>query len=371
MKYAIAFLLSLLFVANARALITFSLGNDPVQDADWPAGAVAVANLKTRGGHWDGPPLGGGHSHFEYKGTTKDLQEALDAFAKVRWPELRLVIHTGPNLESFIYGKDQDKDAPGPDWTFAVWNPRSFYEVGERSGRSAARGLAAERAGRTIEPPTMDVYVTPRIDWKQITIPKNLKVTDERATSHGYTAAEGSVCRGDIYDMVDSKPVAGATFTLLKHNGKEWAPVLTARSDADGHFELKNIPPDRYIVSVSSPDHAYRSIGFGAIAADTLKEYVVMLAPPARVSGVVKDESGKPLAGVKVSSEGTIAVDGSGYAMDKRIEATTDADGRFEMTGLPAGTVSFSTHAPGAPRVDTTPYYPAPAENLELRAMTK
>ena len=41
------------------ALIMTGKG-EPVTDAGWPAGALAVANLKSRLGWWEGPPFGGG-----------------------------------------------------------------------------------------------------------------------------------------------------------------------------------------------------------------------------------------------------------------------------------------------------------------------
>jgi hypothetical protein len=373
MKHVLSVLVVLCVVASrADALIEFSLGNDPVNDADWPAGSVAMANLKTRGGWWNGPPLGGGHSTFEYQGDARAMQEAIDVFAKIKWPELRLIIHGGAHDRSFIFPKEKHKDRPGPDWSFAVWHPGSFYDIGSRtSRRAAARAIAADRAGRTIEPPTMEVYLSGRIDWNQIKLPGNLNVIDERATANGYAPADGSVVRGQAYDMVDSKPVADAEFRLSTYVGQAWTPKFTARTDADGRFEIKNIPPGHYSVTVVSADHASRTVGDAAILGDTLKEYVVMLAPPARVAGVVKDESGKPIAGAKVSSESTVAVDGAGYTLDKRLEATTDENGRFEMTGLPAGTVTFSVHAPGSPRVDGTGKYTAPSENIELRAVTK
>lgn len=370
MKHVLPILVVLCVGATrAGALIEFSLGNDPVDDSDWPAGSVTIANLKTRGGHWNGPPLGGGHSTFEYKGTTRELQVAIDVFSKIRWPELRLVVHGGPNRRSFIYPEKNYADAPGPDWTFAVWNPTSYYEVERHTGRrAAARAVAADRVGRIVEPPTMEVYVTPRIDWKQVRIPKNLNVIDTRASANGYPRVDGSVVRGRVYDMVDSKPVAGAEVRLLKHDGKGWSPALTGRSDADGRFEIRQVPADHYGITVASAGHASRTVDWAVVGADTLKEYVVMLAPPARVAGVVKDEAGNAIDGAKVWSESTVAVDGTGYTLEKRIEATTDADGRFEMTGLPAGTVTFSVHAPGSPRVDGTDAHPAPSENIELRA---
>ena len=47
-------------VTPASALILVGRGNAPVTDQNWRAGALDVANLKTRVGWWEGPPFGGG-----------------------------------------------------------------------------------------------------------------------------------------------------------------------------------------------------------------------------------------------------------------------------------------------------------------------
>src|SRR5690242_17725268 len=58
-------LLCLLLIAPAHALILVQKGNAPTQDHDWPAGSLALANLKQRAGYWEGPPFGGGRYVFE------------------------------------------------------------------------------------------------------------------------------------------------------------------------------------------------------------------------------------------------------------------------------------------------------------------
>jgi hypothetical protein len=60
----------LLLPLAAAALMMTGPGNDPVQDAGWPEGALAVANLDCRVGWWEGPPFGGGEWQFQYRGDT-------------------------------------------------------------------------------------------------------------------------------------------------------------------------------------------------------------------------------------------------------------------------------------------------------------
>ncbi|HEV8379158.1 MAG TPA: hypothetical protein VGP99_09940, partial [Tepidisphaeraceae bacterium] len=125
MKPLLGILLSLILVTSVHALIMVHKGNDPTEDHDWPAGALDVANLKTRAGFWEGPPYGGGRYVFEYQGDNKALQEAIDLFAKIKWPQLRVIVHDGQNKGFFFNDKDKP-EAPGMDWSFTVWTPANF-----------------------------------------------------------------------------------------------------------------------------------------------------------------------------------------------------------------------------------------------------
>src|SRR3954465_3440382 len=61
-------------------------GKDPVSDANWPEGALGVANHPSRQSWYEGPPFGGGQWVFMYKGDTKAFQEVLGKFAAIRAP---------------------------------------------------------------------------------------------------------------------------------------------------------------------------------------------------------------------------------------------------------------------------------------------
>jgi hypothetical protein len=360
MKPLLGILLSLILVTSVHALIMVHKGNDPTEDHDWPAGALDVANLKTRAGFWEGPPYGGGRYVFEYQGDNKALQEAIDLFAKIKWPQLRVIVHDGQNKGFFFNDKDKP-EAPGMDWSFTVWTPANFQHL--YGGGNIAIISAADPSGnlgKAIEPPTIDVYLgAGRIDWKQIKIHPNLNVTDERATANGYAPADGSVCRGQVLDMASAKPIAGATVSL--------GDAAIGKTGADGKFELKNVPPGNYSLVVSFPGRASRVVGYASFGKDTLKQFTAQLAPAARVSGIVKDTSGKPVPGATVRADGIVALDGSGYILPDRKEVTADAQGKFEITGLPAGTLHFYTYAKNFAPLDILTEHKAPADNLELR----
>src|SRR5437764_1236577 len=95
-------LLILLLCAVAQALILVGRGNDPVQDHNWPAGSLELANLKSRVGWYEGPPFGGGQHCFLYRGDHNALQQAIDLFARIGAPQLEVVVHEGPSSSAFL-----------------------------------------------------------------------------------------------------------------------------------------------------------------------------------------------------------------------------------------------------------------------------
>ncbi|HEX8913799.1 MAG TPA: hypothetical protein VF796_15735, partial [Humisphaera sp.] len=205
----LAFVLVVLLAATAaHALIAVGRGNDPVPDRNWPAGSVAVANLKTRFGWWEGPPFGGGQTQFVYRGDTAAFQAALDAFAAVRAPRLELVVHEGPTHSPFFAdgdpAKPEAKAASRVDWSFTVWDPRSFHQLyNNPTSVFSARDPSGAFRG-DVDPPRLDVYVggAPAgqgVEWAKVRVPANLAVTDERASANGYAVASGSVVKGEAY----------------------------------------------------------------------------------------------------------------------------------------------------------------------------
>ena len=151
MKLLLGILLSFILVSSIHALIIVQKGNDPTADHDWPAGSLDLANLKTRAGYWEGPPYGGGRYVFEYAGDNKALQEAIDLFAKIKWPEC-VIVHDGQN-RGFFFSDEKNKDRPGMDWSFTVWTPANFRHL--YGGGNTAIISAADPSGnlgKAIEP---------------------------------------------------------------------------------------------------------------------------------------------------------------------------------------------------------------------------
>src|SRR5262245_44747875 len=110
------FVIAIALAPSAQALILVGHGNQPVHDPGWPEGALAVANLQSRVGYWEGPPFGGGQWQFLYRGDAEVLAQALEKFAAIRAPELELVLHDGPHENQFLKNNRDSNANTRVDW---------------------------------------------------------------------------------------------------------------------------------------------------------------------------------------------------------------------------------------------------------------
>jgi hypothetical protein len=140
--------------------------------------------------------------------------------------------------------------------------------------------------------------------------------------------------------VVDQQGNPVAQVTIMDEDGR------TTLTDESGTYLLENIPEGRYTIRPSkagyifSPESLSGSVPPNATGQNFTALTVVILTPTATstqpipptysVSGLVKDSQGSPLAGI------TVKEDGNKYITQ------TDANGQFELKGLPAGTYAFS-----------------------------
>ena len=121
----------------ASALILTGTGNGPVRDPGWPKGASELANLKSRAGWFEGPPFGGGDWTFLYRGGAVELQEAVDALAKIESKE-----RVGGHQRGRAHERDlRDSATNDPlryDWSFEVSVPCVIGRTCSRNGRASS-----------------------------------------------------------------------------------------------------------------------------------------------------------------------------------------------------------------------------------------
>ncbi len=365
-----AIALSLLLINTAAALITFGRGNDPVRDDNWPAGTLEVANLKTRAGRYEGPPFGGGEETFLYRGDAAAFQSALDTFAKIKCPELRLTIHDGgPAKSSFLKDEKDPKSDAHYDWSFTVWNPQSWNHLYNSPDGYIDAEDPSDGFHSPVAPPRIDVYVAGDkggLDFSKVKVPVNVVVNDERADRAGFAGGSAVVC--DVYNQITSKPVAHAKVALSTQKAyNEWIPTTDAETDAAGHVEMLKAPVGRFGVMVSCPEYASRVIGRAELRGNTLKRFAAQLAPAVTARGIVIDTAGKPVSGATVRADSLIGPDGRGYIVPNKGETKTDEQGRFEITGLPSGHTSLYVSANHFAMLGAFKLQELPADAVVLR----
>lgn len=130
----------------------------------------------------------------------------------------------------------------------------------------------------------------------------------------------------------------------MQSAGLDFAPMISAmisqtRSDESGRFELRGIARGRYSIVARADDGREGETPVQIADAD-VADLVIRLAERARVSGIVVDAAGAPLANARVSI--TPKKQAESFKLGARMigegGALTHRDGRFEERGLPPGT---------------------------------
>ncbi|MFZ2492250.1 MAG: carboxypeptidase regulatory-like domain-containing protein [Thermoanaerobaculia bacterium] len=128
----------------------------------------------------------------------------------------------------------------------------------------------------------------------------------------------GRLVKGRVVDA-DGKPAARAKVKIDE--------LQTTTTAADGTFTLPHVSKDAMVIEASAP---------GAMVVDGLAggEPLIRMQPAARVRGTVRDESGKPLAGIR------LAMFGNGFGGG---ELVTGGDGGFSVPAVPKGEFALTS----------------------------
>jgi hypothetical protein len=128
------------------------------------------------------------------------------------------------------------------------------------------------------------------------------------------------VVSGKIATATDEKPVAGMQVRLQMYGGE----LLATETDAGGGFSVRCFPGTYYIVAVGNDRFATASSAARSmtVAEDADPAPLLLKAVPAvTIQGQVVDQSGKPVEGATISSQGGTT-------------ATSGAEGAFTLKGV-------------------------------------
>lgn len=148
------------------------------------------------------------------------------------------------------------------------------------------------------------------------------------AAAAGEPASPLARITGVVQNADDATPVQGAAVQLWSGATVKVAETTSA---ADGRFELTTDRTKSLRLLVRSKalsplarDFAYTYVK--PVAGQTVSVPAIRMVPAAGVSGVVRDaDTGKAIAGARV------------YALDGMVDVQSDAEGRYELAGLPVG----------------------------------
>ncbi len=354
---------------TASALIFGGEGNDPLNDPGWPVGAAAVFNVTERVAYWEGPPLGGGEHHAECRGDAAAFNRVLQDFANISATTKRIVVHDGVGNSVWlnINNEPDKREAAKIDWSFTVWVPESFNRI-KAFPPDLRPSLDAAADGTPI--PRIDVYTGGRINWDDVEVPEGIDVVDHRLVAHGFTPEDGTVLEGTITDLESGAPLAAEvqlqSIESQDSGGYKYTTVRSMQTDADGHWVIKNTPAGWYQLVALADGYAARILGYGRYDGQPLWEaHSGGLAPASSVSGRVIDDVGQPLPAVEVRLD-NVAVGDVAYNSAGDVTVVTGDDGRFEITGVPAGKGSVWVTRPGYVRPGLGADTPVPSSGLTL-----
>lgn len=208
-------------------------------------------------------------------------------------------------------------------------------EAGGGSGQIASGELVTDVDGRLevegLAPGRAKVSVL-HADYTNRTESVELK---EGGSSVEVALSRGSSLGGVVLSE-SRQPMPGAEVSLEGANapgrGAGFGGGESATSDASGRFRFDHLSPGRYTLAASVPAQSTDPVEAVVVAGESKDDVVLVLAGGATIRGVVSGLPETLRAGVGVSASGP---------RDFRASARTGADGRFELSGAPAGTISL------------------------------
>lgn len=225
-----------------------------------------------------------------------------------------------------------------------------------KSGRGvpeAQVGVAGEAGGGPFQSPGGDLLtdVDGRVEAEGLA-PGRVKVsvahadytdrTESVELKEGGSGVEVALSRGSAVGGIvlseTRQPAPGAEVSLEGANapGRGFGGGESATTDASGRFRFDHLSPGRYTLRASVPGQTAEPVEAIVVAGESKEDVILVLAGGSTIRGVVSGLSDTLRAGVGVSAGGP-----GGYGASTR----TGADGRFELSGAPAGTISLRATA--------------------------
>ncbi len=159
---------------------------------------------------------------------------------------------------------------------------------------------------------------------------------------------------GRVVSAADGTPLQSARVGLIGANAEQHREAFGSVTDADGHFEIKKVPPGRYRFVAShagfiSQQYQARGLKGGAMlslsSGQTVNDAMFRLTRAAVVTGRVVDEAGEPMhrrccqrpSQAHARRDGGLASSPESGALTSVGQRITDDRGEYRMFGLKPG----------------------------------
>lgn len=134
--------------------------------------------------------------------------------------------------------------------------------------------------------------------------------------------------------------------------GVTMGDTRTVVADAEGRFTVAACEVGKAVVVAHAPGAARSRVTATIPTADARVETRLVLRAAGAVSGLVLDPEGRPVRGARVEVAGSLLDREGDDAYVATLTATTGADGRFELEGLPDGRVTLAVAAASMQRAN-------------------
>ncbi|MDX6711822.1 MAG: hypothetical protein QOH96_2838 [Blastocatellia bacterium] len=282
---------------------------------------------------------------------------------KVTDTDGRPVIEQGISIQNMDAATQQGGRPNGPSGNFRT-DDRGIYRIyGVPAGHYAVSVGSSQRfsaystiQGQVAYKQTFHPDVTDAAQATVIEVVEGAEVSTVDITV-GRTVDEYSVT-GRVIDRDSGVPLPNVGFSLsiLAGGGDRQRAMglmdLPVVSDSNGQFRVDNVVPGKYMISVApqnSDGMSGQSAAFDVINQD-VKDVEVRAVRGASLSGVVALDGNfdQSIQSELMQFQVQVFVQGNGGAASAAASAQTvplNADGSFQVTGLPAGSVRLSIAA--------------------------
>jgi protocatechuate 3,4-dioxygenase beta subunit len=313
-------------MAAARSDVSTTTG----EDGNFRLGDLAAGPVSICVSHPEHPEIEG-----RYSAAPEDQGEPV----VVRLPD-------GGRLTGVVYGED-GRPLPGA---------RIFTQPG--TSNVLAKATSTDAEGRyefeSLAPGPVSVVWLIDAARSQVRVAQVVVTEGGEVTADFFAAGAGATVTGTVTKA--GKPVPGVTVVLIPVEGAtdRSSALRTDQTDEKGTFELKGLPPGRYILQATKNQIGARHSTSLTIPAGGENVHRDLVLLTGQIAGRILDAKGQPVSEALVIARPAGRLDGGSLedlALGIVGQSVSASDGTFRVEGLAAGTyvlqVQHGAHGQG------------------------